>query len=165
MSRKQECPISSCTYCTQLICLVIALAWVHRDIMHNSVRQSLFAVVDGVCKWKHHTLLTSSMSKCWSVKNIVCTTVPRLCCREKENTRLSLTTCFSLPQVSQPLLSVIQLYLCLKMATLPKHTQWGICTVAQPPADFCKCLPLLQQHQPCTAVGGAQFKRSEPLGQ
>ncbi len=36
----------------------------------------------------------------------------------------------------------------LKMATLPKHAQWGVCAVAQPPADSCRV---------CTAVGGAQF--------
>lgn len=113
MPCKQESTVPSWTYCIYLnwksfellfyseyILLLSSLPCWHLFLYLSmsaqryntpNVRQSLFTVVDGVCKWKHYTLLTCSMSKCWSVKNIVCTTVPRLCCREKENTLSTLT--------------------------------------------------------------------------
>lgn len=117
-----------------------AWVWVH------DVRQSLFNAARRLCKWKHHTLPKCSRLNAAVWRTLFAWLSPG--CRETENTP---------SQVSVLLLSAIQLYLCLKMATLAKHTQWGICAVAQPPADLFKCLPLLQQRRPCTAVGGAHF--------
>lgn len=97
--------------------------WVH------GVRQSLFNAACRLCKWKHHTLPKCSRLNAAVWRTLFAWLSPG--CREKENT---------LSQVSVLLLSVIQLYLCLKMATLAKHTQWGICAVAQPPADLNACL-------------------------
>lgn len=118
--------------------------WAHGDLIHLCVRRSPFGAIDRVCKWKHHTLPKCSTSKCWSVKNTVCVTVPR---RRKALCRLSLTLCSSSPQVSLLLFSVTQLYLCLKMTIVPnKRTVGNACCYS-------------------SAAGGAEFKRSEPVGQ
>lgn len=107
-----------------------------------------------------------SASKRWSVKNTVCMTVPRLSCREKGKHSVAAHS----QSVSPHLGSLCPYYLsssstCLKMVTLPKHTQWGVCAVALPSADSCKCLPLFAAASgPAQQCAGCSFKRSELVG-
>lgn len=147
---------TSCYYC--YLCHVYtsscAWVWVHGDIIHL-VSDGLFLMLLAGCANENITrCLNAARLNAGVWRTLFAWRSPGRAVDGRETLcRLSLTVCFSSPQVSLPLLSVIQLCSRLKMATLPKHTQWGICAVAQPPADSCKRLPLLQQRRPCTAVG------------
>lgn len=96
---------SPCHVYTSFLCSSVSM----RGYNTFGVRRTPFSTVDRVCKWKHHTLPKCSTSKYWSVKKAVCMAVPRLCCRERENTVMVFAhNVFLLSPLPLPWLSLIQ---------------------------------------------------------